>query len=440
MSYVKGVIEPMAAEEKFDAIVVGAGLAGSAAAHLLAKEGLQVLLVERGRYSGAKNMTGGIIYSRIVHEVFPNFWEEAPVERAITSYNIVFLGEGSALTLNFKTSSFAKPPYNAFSVLRAKFDQWLAKKAEEAGAMVVTGVTVDDLIVEEGKIKGIRSGSDEIFADVVIDAEGARSMLVEKVGLRGDFNPADVSVGVKEIVELPEETIDERFSVGRDEGAAFTLIGYTQGVIGGGFLYTNKSSLSLGIVARIDSLMEKKLKIHELIEDYKTHPFLSRLIEGGTVTEYSAQILHERGLKQMPRLYTDGFLVAGSAACIGVNNFFTLRGMDLAVASGAAAAKAVLKAREKGDFSAPTLSVYESLLRENFILRDMETFKRVPDLMDNKRLFTVYPDLACALMESLFGVNPAPTKKASKLVREHMKGRVGLFEALLDLLGAYRAL
>lgn len=430
----------MSDREKFEVIVVGAGPAGSTAACLLAKEGLRVLLVERGSYSGSKNITGGIIYSRTVSEVFPNFWEEAPLERIITGYNIALLGQGSALTLDFKASSFAKPPYNAFSVLRAKFDQWLVRKAEEAGAVVVTGITVDDIMMENGKVRGIRSGTDKVFADVVVDAEGAKSILVEKAGLRRDFNPADVSIGVKEVVALPEETINERFNVEKEEGAAYTLMGGTRGVIGGGFLYTNKSSLSLGIVARIDSLMEKKVKIHELIEDYKTHPFISSLIKGGAVVEYSAQIIHERGMKGVPKLYTDGFLVAGSAGCLLINNLFTLRGMDLAITSGAAAAKTIIKAKERGDFSASSLSAYESLLRENYILKDMETFKKVPDLMDNERFFTVYPDLACALMESLFGVDPPPRMKASRLLREHMKGNLGLCNALKDIIGVYRAL
>jgi len=430
----------MADEEKFDVIVVGAGLAGSTAAYVLAKEGLQVLLIERGRQAGAKNMTGGIIYSRVVHEVFPNFWEEAPVERAITSYNIVFLGENSAVTLNLKAPGMGKPPYNAFSVLRAKFDQWIAGKAEESGATLVTGVTVDELVMENGKVKGIRSGQDELFADVVIDAEGAKSLLVEKAGLRGDFKPEDVSVGVKELIELPEEAINERFNVGGGEGASYTLVGYTKGIAGGGFLYTNKASISLGIVARIDMLAEKQVKVHELIEDYKLHPFISKLIEGGNVAEYSAQIIHEGGIAQVPRLYADGFLAAGSSACLLINNLFTLRGMDLAVASGAAAAKAVLKAKERNDFSASSLSTYESLLREAFILTDMEAFRRTPSLLNNRRFFTVYPDLACSVMEELFSVNPAPSEKAFKVVRRHMKGKAGLLDVLKDLLEVYRAL
>lgn len=429
----------MSEKEKFEVIVVGGGPAGSTAACLLAREGVQVLLIERGRFSGSKNVTGGIIYSRTVNEIFPEFWKEAPLERLITGYNITLLGQDSAMNLDFRTSRFAKPPYNAFSVLRAKFDQWLLRKAEAAGATVVTGVTVDDLIMEKGKVVGVRSGSDNIYADVVIDAEGAKSMLVEKAGLRKAFDPVDVSIGVKEVIELKEETINERFNVEKDEGAAYTFIGSTKGVAGGGFLYTNRSSLSLGIVVRMDSLMEKKIKIDELMEEFKTHPFISKLIEGGNVVEYSAQILHEGGLKSN-KPYTDGFLVAGSAGCLLINNIFTLRGMDVAIVSGAAAAKTIIMAKKKNDFSALSLSNYEKLLMENFVLRDMETFRRVPELMGNERFFTVYPELACALMESLFGVNPTPGKKASKLLREHMKGNVSLFDAFKDLIEVYRAL
>ena len=386
-------------------------------------------------------MTGGVIYSRIVHEVFPDFWEEAPVERAITSYHIVFLGEGSSLDLAFKTEAFGKPPYNAFSVLRASFDQWLAKKAEEAGAMVVTGITVDDLLLENGRVKGIRSGPDEIEADVVIDAEGAKSLLTKRAGLRsGEFHPSDVSVGVKEVIELSEETINERFNLRSGEGAAYTLIGYTKGLAGGGFLYTNRSTVSLGVVVKLDSLIERGVKVHELIEDYRMHPFISKLIEGGEIVEYSAQIVHEGGIRQLPRLYTDGFLVVGSAACLVLNNFFTLRGMDLAVASGAAAAKAVLKAREKGDYSASTLAIYERMLRESFVLKDLETFRRVPDLLENKRFFTVYPELACELMESLYSVNPTPRRKLLNIARGKLKGKASLAEVLLDVLGVVRAL
>lgn len=428
----------MSGEERFEVIVVGAGPAGSAAAYLLAKNDVKVLLVERGRYPGAKNVSGGIIYSRTVNAIFPEFWTEAPVERAITGYNIALLGRDSSLTLDYRTRGFAQPPYNAFSVLRATFDQWLFKKAEDAGAVTVTGVTVDDIIIEEGRITGIRSGNDEIAADVVIDAGGSRSILVEKAGLRSNLKPEDVSVGVKEVIQLPAETINQRFNIKEDEGAAYTLLGGAQGIAGGGFLYTNRSSISLGIVTRLDSVMEAGVKVYELIEDFRTHPLISQLIDGGDIIEYSAQILPERG--RLSKLYTDGFMVTGSAAGLVLNTIFTLRGMDLAIISGAAAARAAILAKSKGDFSAAGLSVYENLLREHFILQDMDTFRHVPDLLDNDRFFTVYPELACDLMESLFGVDNFPRLKASRQLREHMKGKLGLIEGLKDLIGVYRAI
>jgi len=114
--------------------------------------------------------------------------------------------------------------------------------------------------------------------------------------------------------------------------------------------------------------------------------------------------------------------------------------MDLAVASGAAAAKAVLKAREKGDYSASTLAIYERMLRESFVLKDLETFRRVPDLLENKRFFTVYPELACELMESLYSVNPTPRRKLLNIARGKLKGKASLAEVLLDMLGVVRAL
>ncbi|MCL5075840.1 MAG: FAD-dependent oxidoreductase [Chloroflexi bacterium] len=426
--------------DKFDVVVVGAGPAGSIAAYLLAKEGLQVLLVERGTFPGSKNVSGGLLYSRIVNEIFPNFWEEAPVERAITAHSIVFLGEDSALALHYTDTGAANSPYNAFSVLRAKFDRWLAEKAEQAGATLIPGITVDGLLVEKGRIAGIKAGPDEIPADVVIDAEGAKSLLAKEAGLRGDFNPKDVSLGLKEVIELPEATINERFNCSPGEGAAFTMVGQSSGVEGGGFLYTNKTTLSLGFVAKISSLKDSQLKAHEIIEEYKSHPFISRLVQGGEVVEYSAQTVHRGGVHLIPQLYGDGILLVGSAAGLVLNNVLTLRGMDLAIASGVAAAKTVLAAKEKGDFSRAALSAYEKTLKENVVYRDLETFKQAYPLLENKRLFETYPDMLCSTMKELFSVDTTPRKKAFGVLREKMKGQVSMIEMAKDLVQVARGI
>lgn len=428
------------AAEKFDVIVVGAGPAGSTAAYTLARKDVDVLLVERGIEAGAKNMSGGILYSQIADLVYPNFWEEAPLERPITCYNTVLLDERSSVNISLNAPRFSEAPYNAFSLLRAKLDRWMAEKAEEAGGTIITDTTVDEFIVEDGKVAGIRSGPDELYSDVVIDAEGARSLLLEEAGFRSQIYPKDVSIGVKELVELSEETINQRFNIHGDEGAVYTLVGNTKGVAGGGFITTNTSTVSLGFVLSMNSLIDKQVRIHDLIEEYRAHPFISRLVEGGEIIEYSAGLVHEGGYEKIPKLYRDGLLVCGSAAGLNLNTFFNLRGMDLAIVSGEAAAKAAHKAVEDNDPSASTLREYEKFLNERHVLDEMERFRRVPHLFENQRLFTAYPSLVCDTFEEIYEVTPSPSRKLRDIVMGEINEEVGFVELLMDLLEVYRSL
>ena len=419
--------------DKFDVAIVGAGPAGATAAYLLAKAGLQVVVIERGEYPGSKNVSGGLIYSKIYNEIFPNFWEEAPVERAIGGHSLVFLGDGASTAVDFRSDEGTTAPYNAFSVLRAKFDPWLAEQAEAAGAMLIPGYTVDELVMEEGRVTGLKAGDDVLPADVVIVAEGTRSQLLKNAGLRANFDAQDVSIGVKEIIKLPAETITDRFQcAAENEGAAYTLVGHTGGIEGGGFLYTNKDTLSLGIVVKINSLYKSKRQPHTVLDEFKSHPFISRMIRGGEVVEYSAQTVHRGGFHLIPQLYGDGYVVAGSAARLLLNNVMTLRGMDVAVASAAAAAKAIIAAKEKDDFSAAGLAGYEQHFKETSVYKDMETFKGTYPLLENKRLFEVYPDFVCSIMEDMFSVRTEPAKNLYQSVRKNMSGKVTMMEVLKD--------
>jgi electron transfer flavoprotein-quinone oxidoreductase len=418
--------------EKFDVIVVGAGPAGSTAGALLARAGLNVVIIERGQTPGSKNVSGGLIYSKIVGEVFPEFWTSAPVERAITDHRIVMLADRTSVSLDFRSEAAAQPPYNAFSVLRAKFDPWLAKQAEDAGAALITGVTVDTLLVKDGRVVGIQAGPDELYADVVVIAEGTRSMLLKMAGLREEFHPHDVSLGVKEIITLPENTIQERFQCAPGTGTAYTLVGNTCGIEGGGFLYTNKASLSMGVVVKIDSLYKSKHQPHQVLDEFKSHPLVSRLVEGGQVVEYSAQTVHRGGFHLASKLYGDGYVVAGSAARLLLNNIVTLRGMDFAVVSAAAAAKAVLAAKDKGDFSAGSLSAFETFLKETPIYQDWQTFKDVYPLLENGRLFELYPALAGNVLEALFSPGTQPGKKVLGTLREELRGKLSMLALVKD--------
>jgi electron transfer flavoprotein-quinone oxidoreductase len=419
--------------EKFDVIVVGAGPAGSTAAYLLAKAGLNVVLIERGQTAGSKNVSGGLLYSKPVHEVFPNFWESAPVERAINTHQIAMLSESASIGLDFRSEESARPPYNAFSVLRAHFDPWLAQQAEEAGAVLIPGVTVDALKIEDGRVVGIQAGPDEIFADVVVIAEGTRALLLQQAGLQEEFHPHDVSLGIKEVIALPEKVIEERFQCGAETGAAYTFVGQTCGIEGGGFLYTNRDSLSVGLVVKIDSLYQSKMQPHQVLDVFKTHPLIARLLDGGEVVEYSAQTVHRGGYHLASKLYGDGYVVTGSAARLLLNNVVTLRGMDFAVVSGAQAATAILDARESGAYRSENLASYGTRLKETAIYHDWQLFKDVYPLLENERLFELYPDLACRTLETLFSPSLKPGSKLLGTLRDQMKGKVSMLTLAKDM-------
>src|SRR3989338_1343352 len=341
--------------EKFDAIIVGAGPAGCAAAYSLAKMGFHVLMVERGKYPGAKNVMGGRMYTYALNRLIPDFWKEAPVERKVTREKLTLLSNKSSVTLDFHDEELLEPP-NSFTILRARFDQWFANKAVEAGATLVTNIRVDDLLWKNKKITGIVAGTDTIEADIVIAADGAVYLMVEKAGLK-EFETKEFAIGMKEIIELPEKVIDDRFNLASEEGAAQLFIGQcTRQIPGGAFVYTNRNSLSLGIVVYINQLIESKVEAYELMREFNSNPAIAKLIEIGRIVEYSTHVIPEAS---RTGLFTDGLLVVGDAAGLIVNSGITLRGMDMAIASGMAAAEAVKIAMGKNDFSKKSLSHYE---------------------------------------------------------------------------------
>ncbi len=194
----------MTSKQQFDAIIVGAGPAGSSAALALARAGLHVALIERGEYAGAKNVSGAALYApELLAGLLPNYWEEAPVERYLTRRVVTFMGKESAFALDFRTNHFGQPPYNGFTILRPKFDRWLAGKAEAAGALLIPSTVVDDLLYEGKQVVGVqcRREEGELYAPVVIAADGANSFLAKKAGLQHEFRADEMTLGVKEVLQ-----------------------------------------------------------------------------------------------------------------------------------------------------------------------------------------------------------------------------------------------
>ena len=429
--------------DNFDVIVVGGGLAGLSAAYTLGKAGIGVLVVERGDYSGAKNVTGGRLYLNPVRNLLPDIWEQAPLERYVAKECITMMGESYSTSVELSSRKFAQKPYHSYTILRAKFDQWLADKVMEAGGMVITKNRVDDLIMDGTKVRGIIAGEDKIPANVVLAADGVISQVAEKAGLHPRQQPLDYAIAIKEVIELSPQIIEQRFNLEPGEGTARMYAGaITHGMFGGGFLYTNLSSVSLGLVVRIKDLMEKKpsLEAPQLLEDFKQRPEIKGLIAGGETIEYSAHVIPEAGMEGIGRLYGDGILVAGDAAGLALNTGITVRGMEFAIASGVMAAQAIIAATKNKDFSAQSLSEYEKLLQNSFVLKDMKTFKNAPRFLDNPRLMGLYPQVACDTLEKLMFIGGEPKKRLVGTAMAEMRKKLKIAQLLKDGYNAFRSM
>lgn len=426
--------------DQFDAIIVGAGIAGSVAGYLLAKEGLDVLIIERGNFAGSKNMTGGRLYGHSLEKIMPGFAEEAPVERKITQEKISLMTEDSAVTLDFNSEVLGVQKQASYSVLRSTFDQWLAEKAEKAGAQLIPGIRVDRLIVKDDHVCGVIAGEDELEAKIVILADGVNSLLAQKIGMRDELRPDQVAVGAKEVIELPRDVIEERFHLDRDEGAAWLFAGLpSAGRVGGGFLYTNKTSLSLGVVCTLSDLGDSPVTVPQMVENFKAHRLIKPLIKDGKRVEYSAHLVPEGGLDMVPKLVGNGVLIVGDAAGFCINIGYAVRGMDLAVASAEAAAKAVVRAIKKTDYSKETLSEYLRLLDDSFVMKDLRLYKKFPSFMENDRIFNDYPQLAADVLTRMFVVDGKESVALRKKIIQEAK-KVGIGHIIMDGIKGVRAL
>jgi electron transfer flavoprotein-quinone oxidoreductase len=296
---------------------------------------------------------------------------------------------------------------------------------------------VDDLVREDGRVVGIVSAGDEIHTDAIVAADGALSFVAEKAGLRAKLAAKEVAVAAKEVIELPSQTIEERFGVEEGEGVAQLFFGsLTQGMFGGGFLYTNQESLSLGLVVAIHDLMEKEPAVtpHDLLEAFKARPEIKPLIAAGHPVEYSAHIIPEGGFRALPQMVTDGLVLAGDAAGLALNMGVTVRGLDFALASGVMAARALLRAREQADFAATSLAYYERLLQDSFVWKDLQTFQHMPEFLANPRLRDFYPSVICNLLEQVLWIGEEPKEKLSATILRTARQRLLRVDVLKDLL------
>ncbi|MBA2518904.1 MAG: FAD-dependent monooxygenase [Chloroflexia bacterium] len=428
------------ADDQFDAIVVGAGPAGVTAARELANAGLSVVALERGPFPGSKNVWGGILYRAPTEAMLPGFEAAAPLERPIIEQRYVMLADDDMLALTYRSRHFSEQPYNAYSVLRSPFDRWHATTAEAAGAEVYPEVTVTDLLWDDGAVVGVTTGEPdgELYARCVVLADGANSLLAQRADLHGEWLPMDQALVAKELIALPAATIEDRFALPAGLGTALEIFGEsTMGLLGYGFIYTNKESLSLGTGALLGDLIETGINVNDMLDRFKRHPAIAPLIAGGETIEYSAHLIPEGGYNRMPKLYGDGVVVVGDAA--GFVNPLNREGVNLAMLSGKLAAHAIAEAIGRDNLSAASLSRYRELLEQSVVLKDLYKIRNITEFAHARpHVLGEYLRLAATIARDYLTVDGSGKGEKQKKILKRLAG-LPKKRLLSDLTGALKA-
>src|ERR1019366_5200818 len=384
---------------KYDVIIVGAGPAGITAAIALARANVPVLVIEAGVFPGAENWSGAVYFTENLAQ--PDVLGEQAVrdsayERPVTKRGFYIYNGHSLVGLNYRNpATFA----NCYTVLRPTYDHYLAERAKSFGAEILTETTVDGLLRDDnGHIVGVHTDRGSIHADVVFLAEGDASQLVTKEGYERNIEPGAPHFlqGIKEVIELYPDYIEHTFKLPPGEGAAFEILlrngsihNRTANLNMGGFLYTNKASLSLGLVLPLDNLSKEFGGDHNrLMEWFKGLPEVRRWTKNSRSSAYGAKIIRGGGFRELPQLVDNGLAIGGAATGIGLDfpypNF-----TGPATAMGRLFANAVKQARAANKtFSRQVLDeLYECPLRETHYFKNVEFLEQWPHYVEHTRVF-----------------------------------------------------
>ncbi|MDX8456869.1 FAD-binding protein [Mesorhizobium sp. VK9D] len=433
-------------EEKFDAIVVGAGMSGNAAAYTMASHGLNVLQLERGEYPGSKNVQGAIMYANMLEKIIPDFRDDAPLERHLVEQRLWVMDDTSHTGIQYRSDDFNEAKPNRYTIIRAQFDKWFSRKVREAGATVLCETTVTELVRDaKDKVVGVRTDrvGGEIFADVVVLAEGVSGLLGTRAGLREMPRPKSVALAVKEMHFLPEEVIEQRFGLKAGEGCVIEAVGtISRSMAGLGFLYTNKESISLGIGCLVSDFASMMESPYVILDALKNHPSIRPLIAGSEVKEYAAHLIPEGGYNAIPQLFGDGWVVVGDAAQL--NNAVHREGSNLAMTSGRIAAEAIMQVKSrKRPMTKQNLILYKTMLNKSFVIKDLKKYKDMPTLLhtNSQNFFTTYPQLMSQAAQNFMRVDGTPKidkEKATTAAFIKARSRWGLVSDVVRLAFAWR--
>jgi electron-transferring-flavoprotein dehydrogenase len=372
-----------------DVLIIGAGPSGLATAiHLadiLKKQNLKrrILVIEKGAAVGSHILSGAVIRANILQELLPEVnFNDFPLNAKVNNDSVLLLSKSKAI------ASPIHPPYMGnkgnYTASLGQLCRFLAEKAEEKGVEIYPGFAVSEVLYDgTGRIRGAKTvdtGVDrhgnpmenfqqgtEIEARITIFAEGSRGSLVKtvinKFNLQVGKNPQIYSLGCKEIWSVPKGNIAP--------GTVYHTMGYPTNLheFGGGFVYgLNDNKAAVGLVIGLDTA-DPTFDVHAAFQVWKTHPFISNILNGGKLLEYGAKTLPEGGYYSVPRLYVDHALIVGDSA--GFLAMPALKGIHLAIRSGMLAAETALSAFIKNDFSSKTLKKYGTKINHSNIRKEL---------------------------------------------------------------------
>lgn len=405
-------------QNKTDVIVVGAGPAGISCAITIARQGKKVVLIERGSFAGSKNVFGGAIYTQPTKEIFPDFETSAPLERKNIEHKFAILGEEDSTVISYRNKKA-----ESYTVIRGKFDRWMAEQAKQAGVYLVEKTVVRELITENSKVVGIKTELEDYYADIVVLADGVNSLLAKQIGLRKEISTKDVALSVKEVIKI--DNINERFNISDDEGCIYEIFGGPMlGMLGLAFIYTNKNSVTIGLGVTLNELVERGLRPYELLDRLKKHPTIEPLLKDGVLEEYSAHLIPEGGYNSIPQLSSDGVMIVGDAGML-VNNLHW-EGTNLAMISGKLAGETAVEALNDCDFSSNSLKRYDEKMKNSFVMKDLKTYKDLMTIAHKKSesFLDYYLKTINSFFEMFTSVDSVPKRqKYYNFFKSFFKGR-----------------
>lgn len=431
----------MAEIPTFDAIVVGAGPAGTSAAITLVRAGLRTILIERGHFAGAKNFFGGVLYTHALADVLPDFWErKPPFERPVTEQGYWLLSPDGVVRLMHKSQHYQQEPASAYTALRANFDAWYAQQAAELGALLITKTTVTECLRDaSGRVVGVRTDrpDGDVYAPIVIVSEGVNNLVTQGLGLaKSDLPPRFVALAVKELISLPRKELESRFNLGGPkEGVAIDIFGdATLGLPGTAFLYTDQQAISIGVGMLLGEFVKHRVKPYEVLARFKKHPVIQPYVAGGETLEYGAHLIPEFGYDRMPALAADGVLVAGDAA--GMVDAMHREGTNLAMTAGRLAGETAIEAHRQGNFSGSFLKAYRKKLEDSFVLKDLRQYRRMTDFLDQSPHFMgTYVNYLNEAALKYFNSHGIPKRDMEKQIFDLLWKRRSIFGVAKDLMG-----